>query len=65
MSDIESVVSRRDLGFLCWAFSAMLTVAWLIEAFTVGRLFISTYLAPFAIVGIVVGVFLMRKSAGE
>jgi hypothetical protein len=65
MSDIESVVSRRDLGFLCWALSAMLAVAWFIEAFTVGRRFISTYLAPLAIVGNVVGVFLMRKSSRE
>jgi len=58
-------MNRRDLGFLCWALSAIVAVAWFIEAFTVGRRFISTYLAPLAIVGNVVGVFLIRKSQGE
>jgi hypothetical protein len=60
-----AAMSRRGLGFLCWALSAMLAVAWFIEAITVGRRFMSTYLAPFAILGNVVGVFLMRKSRGE
>ena len=44
-------MSRRRLGFTIWALSAMLAVAWFFEAFTEGRGFISTYLAPFAIVG--------------
>jgi len=43
----------------------MLAAAWFIEAITVGRRFISIYLAPFAILGNVVGVFLMRKSRGD
>jgi hypothetical protein len=54
-------MSRRGLGFVVWALSAMLAVVWLVEAFTVGRGFVSMYLAPFAIVGNLVGMFLMRK----
>jgi len=58
-------MKRKELGFLCWALSAIVAIAWFIEALTVGRRFISTYLAPLAIIGTVVGVFLMRKSSGE
>ena len=54
--------SRRKLGWvLLWAVSAALSVAWLIEASTVGRGFISTYLAPFAIVGNLVTILLSWK----
>ena len=54
-------MSRRGLGFLVWALSAMLAVVWLVEAFTVGRGFVSTYLAPFAIVGNLVGMWLRKR----
>jgi hypothetical protein len=53
---------RRTAGLTIWALSAAIGVAWLVEAFTLGRGFISTHLAPFAIVGNLVGLFLMRKS---
>src|SRR6266568_6519011 len=56
VSSKMSVVSRRSVGFACWVLSLVLSIAWLIEALTIGRGFISTYLAPFAIVGNVVGV---------
>jgi hypothetical protein len=56
-------MSQRSVGFLCWAVSAVLSVAWLVEAFMVGRGFISTYLAPFAIVGNLAGMLLMRRGA--
>ena len=44
-------MSKRTLVVMIWAGSALLAVAWLWEAFTRGRGFISTYLAPFAIAG--------------
>jgi hypothetical protein len=56
-------MSQRSVGFLCWAVSAVLSVAWLVEAFMVGRGFISSYLAPFAIVGNLAGMLLMRRGA--
>ena len=49
------------MGLVIWALSAALALAWFVESFTVGRGFISTYLAPLAIIGNLVGVFLMRK----
>ena len=49
---------RRLVGWTIWALSAALAVAWLIEAHSVGRGFVSTYLAPFAIVGNLFGAFL-------
>jgi hypothetical protein len=52
---------RRTAGVAIWAVSAAIGVAWLVEAFTIGLGFISTHLAPFAIVGNLVGLFLMRK----
>jgi len=52
---------RRTAGWAIWAASAAIGVAWLVEAFTSGMGFISTHLAPFAIVGNLVGLFLMRK----
>jgi len=56
-------MSQRRVGFLCWALSAVLSVAWLVEAFMVGRGFISSYLAPFAIVGNLAGMLLMQRGA--
>ena len=63
LNETEAVVSRRSLGLTIWALSAMVTVAWLVEAFTEGRGFMSTYLAPFAIAGNLVSMPLMRKRA--
>ena len=54
-------MNRQSLGLTVWALSATLTVAWLVEALSEGRGFISTYLAPFAIVGNLVSMPLMWK----
>jgi hypothetical protein len=58
---IESAPNRRRIGLTIWAVSFAVTIAWLIEAFAVGRGFISTYLAPLAIIGNLLGVFMMRR----
>ena len=55
-------MSRRRLGYLVWALSAALSVAWLVEVFTVGRGFISIYLAPIAVIGNLFSVFLIRRT---
>jgi hypothetical protein len=52
---------RLKLGFTIWALSAVLAVAWFVEAFSSGRGVVSRYLAPVAIVGNLLGVFLMGK----
>jgi len=46
---------------MMWAASALLAVAWLLEAFTRGRGFISTYLAPFAIAGTMFAAYQLSK----
>jgi len=55
-------MSRRGFGFLIWALSGMLAVAWLVEGFTVGRGFISTYLAPIAVIGNLFSVILIKRT---
>ena len=54
-------MNSRTLGWTLWALSMALALAWLVEANTVGRGFISTYLAPFAIVGNLVAMVLLRR----
>jgi hypothetical protein len=54
-------MKRSKVGVTIWVLSALLAVAWFVEAFTVGRGFVSRYLAPVAIAGNLLGVFLMRK----
>ena len=60
MSD-EPSLRRGRAGLVIWACAAVLSVAWFIEAFTRGRGFVSKYVAPLAIVGNLVGAFLMWK----
>jgi hypothetical protein len=52
---------HKTLGWTIWAMAAAVSVAWFVEAFTVGRGFISRYLAPFGIVGNLVGAFMIWK----
>jgi hypothetical protein len=52
---------QKRVGWTIWALAAAISVAWFVEAFVVGRGFISRYLAPFGIVGNLVGAFMIRK----
>jgi len=52
---------QKTAGWTIWALAAAVSVAWFVEAFTVGRGFISKYLAPFGIVGNLVGAFMIWK----
>ena len=51
----------RHLGIVTVVTSALLSVAWYAESVICGRCFISTYLAPVAIVGNVVGAMLLAR----
>ena len=53
-------MNRKKIGYVFWTLSFLLSVAWLIESFTRGRGFVSTYLAPVAILGNILGVFLIK-----
>ena len=55
---------QKTIGWTIWALAAAVSVAWFVEAFTVGRGFISRYLAPFGIVGNLVGAFMIWKLRG-
>ena len=52
---------QKTVGWTIWALAAAISVAWFVEAFAVGRGFISRYLAPFGIVGNLVGAFMIWK----
>ena len=54
-------MTRQTFGFALWALSATLAVVWFVEAFTEGRGFVSTYLAPFAIIGNLVGAAMWKR----
>ncbi len=55
-------MNLRRFGIWVWGLSAGLSVAWYIESVTCGRCFISKYIAPFAIAGLFLAMYLMRKS---
>jgi uncharacterized protein (UPF0548 family) len=42
-------VNRRAAGYIVWLVSVVMTVAWIVESLTVGRRFVSTYLAPIVV----------------
>jgi hypothetical protein len=50
---------------LIYAVAVLITIAWIIESFTVGRGFVSTYLAPIAIAGLLVVAFLRDNNSGK
>jgi hypothetical protein len=56
---------QKTIGWTIWALAAAVSVAWFVEAFTVGRGFVSRYLAPFGIVGNLVGAFLIWRLRGN
>lgn len=56
-------MNRRRLRMLIYAVAVLITIAWIIESFTVGRGFVSAYVAPVAIIGNFVLAFgLMRDN---
>lgn len=54
----------RTLSWVIWGVATAVAVAWLVEAFTVGRGFVSTYLAPISFCGTLLSLYL-RNRAGD
>ena len=55
-------MDKRQIGITIWLASLVLIVAWLTEAFLRDRSFVSTYLAPVAVLGNVLAVFVIKES---
>jgi hypothetical protein len=53
---------KRQVGILLWLMSLVLSVAWLTEAVLRDRSFVSTYLAPVAILGNILAVFVIKET---
>ena len=53
---------KRQVGMTLWLISISLTVAWFTEALLRDRSFVSTYLAPVAIVSNILAVFVIKES---
>jgi hypothetical protein len=56
-------VDRRTIGYIMWFIALLLSLAWLIESLTVGRGFVSTYLAPIAIAGNIASPFVIGHTS--
>jgi hypothetical protein len=55
-------MDKRQIGITIWLASLVLIVAWLTEAVLRDRGFVSTYLAPIAVVGNVLAVFVIKET---
>ena len=53
---------KRQIGIGLWLMSIVLSVAWLTEALLLDRGFVSTYLAPIAILGNILAVFVIKET---
>ena len=53
---------KRQVGVALWLLSLMLSVAWLTEALLRDRGFVSTYLAPVAVLGNILAVFVIKET---
>ena len=55
-------MDKRQLGITLWLVSLVLIVAWLTEAILRDRGFVATYLAPIAVIGNVLAVFVIKET---
>jgi hypothetical protein len=55
-------MDKRQIGITIWLASLVLIVAWLTEAILRDRGFVSTYLAPIAVLGNVLAVFVIKET---
>jgi hypothetical protein len=53
---------KRQVGIALWLMSLVLSVAWLTEAILRDRSFVSLYLAPVAILGNILAVFVIKET---
>jgi hypothetical protein len=55
-------MDKRQIGITLWLASLVLIVAWLTEAVMRDRSFVSHYLAPVAVLGNILAVFVIKET---
>ena len=55
-------MDKRQIGITLWLASVVLIVAWLTEAVLRDRSFVSHYLAPIAVLGNILAVFVIKET---
>lgn len=55
-------MDKRQIGITLWLSSLVLIVAWLTEAILRDRSFVSMYLAPVAVLGNILAVFVIKET---
>jgi hypothetical protein len=55
-------MDKRQIGVVLWLVSLVLIVAWLTEAMLRDHSFVSTYLAPIAVIGNILAVFVIKET---
>lgn len=55
-------MDKRQIGIALWLSSLVLIVAWLTEAILRDRSFVSLYLAPVAVLGNILAVFVIKET---
>ncbi|HTU90077.1 MAG TPA: hypothetical protein VMF69_08265 [Gemmataceae bacterium] len=55
-------MDKRQIGITLWLASLVLIVAWLTEAIMRDRSFVSTYLAPVAVLGNILAVYVIKET---
>lgn len=55
-------MDKRHIGITLWLSSLVLIVAWLTEAMLRDRSFVSLYLAPVAVLGNILAVFVIKET---
>jgi hypothetical protein len=55
-------MDKRQVGITLWLASLVLIVAWLTEAILRDKSFVSEYLAPLAVFGNVLAVFVIKET---
>jgi len=55
-------MDKRQIGITLWLASLVLIVAWLTEAILRDRGFVSTYLAPIAVLGNILAVYVIKET---
>jgi hypothetical protein len=55
-------MDKRQIGITLWLASLVLIVAWLTEAILRDHSFVSTYLAPVAVLGNILAVYVIKET---
>jgi len=55
-------MDKRQIGIALWLSSLVLIVAWLTEAILRDRSFVSMYLAPVAVLGNILAVYVIKET---